>query len=166
MKRVIFDTNIYGHLLQEKDIEKLQKAIRENKELTVYGYTPIRKEIRAIPKITQLSRKTRNALLALYDQITSDHFLQDSEQISNLAECYSKRYKELGGTYSFETNIKIDFMVVACASIYGLDIVYSNDSRTLVSKIAVMAYGGVNTTVKLRTPCFYDYKKLINQLRM
>ena len=49
MLRVIFDTNIYGELLKEKDVVDIEQAIMEDKEFLVYGYQPIRKEIRDIP---------------------------------------------------------------------------------------------------------------------
>ena len=54
MLRVIFDTNIYGFLLKEKDAEKIEKKIKDDKEFVVYGYSPIRKEIRDIPKVTNI----------------------------------------------------------------------------------------------------------------
>jgi predicted nucleic acid-binding protein len=59
MLKVIFDTNIYGLLLKEKDAGKIERKIVEDKEFLVYGYQPIRKEIRDIPKTTKLSKKTR-----------------------------------------------------------------------------------------------------------
>ncbi|MEK6932888.1 MAG: hypothetical protein AABW56_03790 [Nanoarchaeota archaeon] len=50
MLRVIFDTNVYGHLITEKDFIEIQRKIKDDKEFVVYGYKPIRDEIRAIPK--------------------------------------------------------------------------------------------------------------------
>ncbi|MBR9690825.1 hypothetical protein GOV08_04020 [Candidatus Woesearchaeota archaeon] len=64
MLRVIFDTNIYGLLLKEKDVEKLIEKINKEKEFIVYGYKPIRKEIQKIPKVTKLSKRTRVHLLS------------------------------------------------------------------------------------------------------
>ena len=69
MLRVIFDTNIYGLLIKEKDANELEERITNDKEFIVYGYKPIRTEIRNIPKVTKLSKKTRVILLGLYDKI-------------------------------------------------------------------------------------------------
>jgi len=96
MLRVIFDTNIYGFLIKEKDADELEEKIKEDKEFIVYGYKPIRNEIRAIPKVTKLSRRARNELLKLYDDITSKHFLKDSIKITNLARKYYDCYRNLG----------------------------------------------------------------------
>ncbi|MBI1969916.1 hypothetical protein HYS48_04445 [Candidatus Woesearchaeota archaeon] len=63
MLRVIFDTNIYGLLLKEKDAAEIEQRIVQDKEFIVYGYGPIRKELRDIPKVTKLSKKTRHLLL-------------------------------------------------------------------------------------------------------
>jgi len=68
MLRVIFDTNIYGFLLKEQDSIKLEEKIKRDKEFVVYNYGPIRKELRDIPKVTKLSRKTRILLLGMYDR--------------------------------------------------------------------------------------------------
>ena len=85
MLRVIFDTNIYGLLIKEKDADELEIKIKEDKGFVVYGYQPIRQEIREIPKITKLSKKTRILLLNLYDRITGNHFLEHSIKITELA---------------------------------------------------------------------------------
>ncbi|MFO8016209.1 MAG: hypothetical protein R6U32_03835 [Candidatus Woesearchaeota archaeon] len=86
MLRVIFDTNIYGFLLKEKDAAEIEEKIIEDKQFLVYGYGPIRKEIRDIPKITRLSRKSRIFLLNLYDRMTEGHFIKHSINITNLAK--------------------------------------------------------------------------------
>ena len=42
MLRVIFDTNIYGNLLEEKDAKEIEERIIKEKNFIVYGYKPIR----------------------------------------------------------------------------------------------------------------------------
>lgn len=71
MLRVIFDTNIYGKLVEEQDWKELESKITQNKDFVVYGYTAIRKELRNIPKLSKKSRQVRVLLLQLYDTITS-----------------------------------------------------------------------------------------------
>ncbi|MBA3064577.1 hypothetical protein FP803_04020 [Candidatus Woesearchaeota archaeon] len=165
MLKVIFDTNIYGLLLKEKDADELGRKIIEDKEFIVYGYNPIRKEIRDIPKATKLSKKTRILLLSLYDRITGDHFLEHSLKITNLARKYYDYYRNLGGIYGWDTSIRIDFMKVACASFYGLDIIYSADNKTLLGKHALKSYKHINIKENLRTPNLLEYSDLLKKFR-
>lgn len=165
MLRVIFDTNIYGLLIKENDWAEIERKITADKEFIVYSYKPIRNEIRNIPKITKLSRKTRIALLCLYDRITQNHFFENSIHITELAKKYHNCYRNFGGIYGWETNIRIDFMIVACASINGLDIVYSEDRRTLGGKAALKSYKHINLKENLRTPNLYSYSDLIFKYR-
>ena len=114
MLKVLFDTNIYGSLAEEQDREEIEKRIKEEKDFIVYNFPLIRTEIRSIPKITKASRKARILLLNMYDRITEGHFFKNSINITNLAKMYFNHYRNLGGTYGWETNIRIDFMLVAC----------------------------------------------------
>ena len=54
----------------------------------MYGYAPIRQEIRNIPKHTKLSQRNRMILLNLYDKITGNHLLPDSTKVNHLAKKY------------------------------------------------------------------------------
>jgi len=165
MLKVLFDTNIYGSLAEEQDREEIEKRIKEEKDFIVYNFPLIRTEIRSIPKITKASRKARILLLNMYDRITEGHFLKNSINITNLAKMYFDHYRNLGGTYGWETNIRIDFMVVACASFNGLDIVYSGDQRTMLGKEALKAYKYINIKENLRSPYFLKYEDLLNKFR-
>jgi hypothetical protein len=100
MLRVIFDTNIYGFLLKERDSAELENKIASDKAFIVYGYNPIRKELRDIPKLTKLSRKTRVALLGMYDRITGNHLLDQSLDVTHLAKKYYDYYRAEGGIYN------------------------------------------------------------------
>ena len=165
MLRVIFDTNIYGLLLKEKDADELERKIKKDKEFVVYSYKPIRQEIRDIPKITKLSKKTRILLLNLYDRITGNHFLEHSIKITELARKYYDYYRNSGGIYGWDTSIRIDFMIVACASMSKLDIVYSADNKTLLSKQALKAYKHINIKENLKLPTFFTYEELLLKFR-
>ena len=165
MLRVLFDTNIYGLLIDEPDAGEIQRKIRQEKDFIVYGYAPIRKEIRDIPKITKLSRKARIQLLNIYDRIVGKHILEHSLKITYLAKKYFSQYRNLGGTYGWDTSIRVDFMIVACASYYGLDIVYSADKKTLLGKKAKKAYQHINIHENLRTPYFLEYSDLMHKFK-
>lgn len=165
MKRVIFDTNVYGYLIDEADSIKLEEYLTTKKLFLVYGYPRIRKELRNIPNVTSLSRKARNALLVLYDRIIQNRILPDSKSVIDLAKKYHAIYLSYGGIYSWKTSIKVDFMIVACATLNHLDIICSRDVKTLMSDKAISAYERVNEEEKLVTPKFIEYDKFINNLR-
>jgi len=165
MLRVIFDTNIYGMLLRERDADVIEKGMKSDKNFIVYGYKPIRKEIRDIRKVTKLSKQSRNLLLSLYDRITGKHFFEHSITITSLAKKYYNTYRNFGGIYGWDTNIRVDFMIVACASFHGLDIVYSADNKTLAGKSAIKAYRHINLKESFRTPDFLRYTDLLDKFR-
>lgn len=165
MLRIIFDTNIYGHLSEEPDADEIESRILAEKDFIVYNYPFIRKEIRDIPTTTPQSRKARILLLNLYDRITGKHFLEHSIVITNLAKKYYSHYRNLGGIYGWDTSIQVDFMIVACASFHGLDLVYSNDNKTMFNKSAIKAYDHINMKENLRTPKFLKYSALLKKFR-
>jgi len=101
----------------------------------------------------------------MYDRITGNHFLKDSIEVTNLAKKYYNHYRNLDGIYGWNTNIRIDFMIVACASFYGLDIVYSADNKTLLNKKSLKIYEHINIKENLRTPHFLRYEKLLEKFR-
>ena len=101
----------------------------------------------------------------MYDNITGKHFLENSIKITTLARRYYDNYRSLGGIYGWDTSIKVDFMIVACASFHGLDVVYSGDNRTLLGKHALKAYKHINLKENLRTPNFLKYEDLLQKLR-
>jgi predicted nucleic acid-binding protein len=104
-------------------------------------------------------------LLNLYDRITGNHFLEHSIKITSLARKYYDNYRRLGGIYGWDTSIRIDFMIVACASFHGLDIIYSADNQTLLGKHALKAYNHINLKENLRTPSFLKYNDLLKKFR-
>ena len=101
----------------------------------------------------------------MYDRITENHFFEHSIEITNLAKKYCNHYKNLGGTYGWNTNIRIDFMIISCASFHGLDIVYSSDNKTMFNKKAKKAYEHINIKENLRSPYFLKYEDLLKKFR-
>ncbi|MBU1622924.1 MAG: hypothetical protein KJ597_05105 [Nanoarchaeota archaeon] len=104
--------------------------------------------------------------MSMYDRITGDHFLKNSIVITSLAKKYFDHYRNLGGIYGWDTNIRIDFMIIACASFNGLDVVYSDDQRTMLGKVALKAYQHININENLRTPDFLKYEDILQKFRM
>ena len=167
-KRVMLDSNIYGLILEEFHQNLIKEATEKGVlkgYFVIYGLDLIRKELRATSNSIKIGdTKIRIALLNLYDILVTKHNLSVNSEMSNLAIQSYNVYKELGGLVS-EQEILNDFIIVACASIKNLDIVYSNDSKTMVSEKAIKSYEIVNKILKIRTPKFEDYSNFIKEIR-
>ena len=71
-------------------------------------------------------------------------------------------YRTLGGIRSWK-EISSDFKIVAHACMNGLDIVVSEDSRTMLSTIAIKAYKEVALRHSIRLPYFWKYEDIKNK---
>lgn len=162
MLRVIFDTNIYGKIIEENNFEEIATQIKNDEDFKVYGFQPIRKELRDTPTTSRLGRfNRRNVLLSVYDGITAGRYLEDALQIHRLAMKFYNAYRQFGGIYNWDkTNIDIDFTIVACATFYRLDLVVSDDSKTMLSKPALKAFKHISIREALRQPLFWKYSDL------
>ncbi len=160
MKRLLLDTNIYGEMVVDDTLTILIDTYEQKKDLMVYGFTVVRKELRDTPPLKKmLGRNLRVALLSLYDPIVKDHLLiVDEKALQLIAEEYFKQYKQLGGAKSFRV-LEKDYLVVACGSQKGMDIVVSNDDASMLSELSLRAYALVNERLKLRSPDFLDYNQ-------
>ena len=70
-------------------------------------------------------------------------------------------YREFGGIKNWhESNIDVDFTIFACASFYKLDLVISDDSRTMLSKPALKAYKHICAKEAQWKPNFWKYSDL------
>jgi len=158
MKRLLLDTNIYGEMVVDKNLSLILKCYKEKKNLIIYGFSVVRKELRDTPK-TKLffGKNLRVALLSLYDQCVKEHSLDiDENRLYLIAKEYYQKYRTLGGAKSFDI-LEKDYLVVACASHKDMDIVVSNDDSSMLSELSLKAYAIVNQSLKLRTPDFLDY---------
>ena len=163
--RVIFDTNIYGLLIEETLMDLLPEKIHKDTSFLVYGFGPIRKELRNVPKKQKLGRlNKRNLVLTVYDKITKGRNLRPSVESVSLAKKYFEAYKAFKGVHGW-TKMEMDFTIVACATLNRMDIVYSDDTSTLSSMPAKKAYGKVNPKETLRTPTFWRYRELKERYR-
>ncbi len=160
MKRVMFDTNIYGRLIEETEvIVMIAKHVPYN--LVVYGTPVIRNELRALSKEARLDGKSKKILLLnVYDKFVrkDNHNLKITDIIEIVANGYFIEYKKMGGSLSLTEMIN-DFRIVACASMHHLDIVVSEDERSMLSLQAIGAYSAVNEKNQLRNPEFISFKK-------
>ncbi len=159
MKRVILDTNIYGRIIERKEEEEIQESLGKRKDVIIYGFDVVRKELRDLSGETLIGkRKLRILLLTLYDRIARTHIYLTTSLVKQLAEDYYSTYRQVGG-HRPKDKIFNDFLIIACASLHGLDIVVSEDNKTMFNGEAINAYKIVNNLRKYRMPEFVSYEK-------
>ena len=165
MKRLLLDTNIYGDMLLDKDLFVLKEKHKVKKENIFYGFSVIRKELRATSKDKSLGRRNlRVALLCLYDEFVGEHNLKvDESKLTDTAHKYYEMYKKLGGNLS-KMGLLNDFMIVACAAHKNMDLVVSNDDATMLSELSLKSYQIVNQILDLHSPKFRGYEDLKKKL--
>ena len=157
--KVMLDTNVYDKITL-KD-EQLIPEIISSQKITVYGCRVIREELRGIPKGEKVgSKNLRVMLLRTYDLLVKKHDLP----VEDIAEYVAKEYtvEYLGNKP--KRDLYQDFLIVAVASLKDLDIVCTDDKKTMSSEDAIKAYKNVNERNGLRTPQFIPYisfKKLV-----
>mgnify|MGYP001598317108 FL=1 len=160
MLRVVFDTNVYGLLIIENDNEKIRDSITKDKDFLVYGAKIIRNELRDTPKNIRVGRfNARSLLLSLYDEITRGRQVEDHGLVSDLAIDFYNEYVKIGGKRSWK-EMHNDFMIVAYACSNNLDVLISEDAKTMLSKRALESYKNIAVKANLRVPNFWTYKDL------
>ncbi|MBM3303892.1 MAG: hypothetical protein FJY76_02255 [Candidatus Aenigmarchaeota archaeon] len=165
MLRVILDTNIYGMIIEDG----IQRAFKEKTEalkgdLIIYGIGIVRNELRSTAKSRRWNgHNLRMALLDLYDSMTKDHIISLSPLAKSIASLYFGAYKSSGGACSWD-EVRNDFMLVAQATLSRLDIVVSEDNRTLASKHAKNAYSRVNKENNMLTPGIIRYEEFKDRI--
>ncbi len=159
-KRIILDTNIYGAFL-EKGKTELVEHLRLSQKVIIYGFDEIRRELRNTPITKRFGRRSfRTLILEAYDTLTQRHEYETDSMIENLASEYTFEY---GGGIS-KKEMHNDFLIVACASVHGLDIVVTDDHHSMASDPAKRAYETINRLNGFKTPHFYnasDLEKLL-----
>lgn len=166
-KKYLLDANIYGEMAVDVEIEQLKEGYESCRNIIlVYGIREIiRKELRATSKDAKIGeRKLRSNILGLYDILTGKHELSITTEHKQLADEYYKEYRKFGGSKSKEL-MSNDLLIVACASSKGMDVVVSEDERTMLTENAIKAYKFVNNINKKRTPRFIGYKAFKSELR-
>ena len=152
--RIMLDTNVYGLIIEKEDPEEMIVKIAGS-GLLICGSTVIRAELRDTPKAkVSGKRKLRLRLLSSYDSLVSDkRNYGANEIIRKIAGEYNEHYK---GSHSLN-ELKNDFLIVATASLHGLDIVVSEDEKTMKSPLALEAYTNLNKKYDLMSPHFIGF---------
>lgn len=166
MKRVLLDTNVYGQLILDKVVAKgLLDLIPV--PLLIYGSEVVRAELRDVSKKEKVEDKSKRMLLLnLYDTLTQEEgrTYKTTPFIEILALQYFDEYSRLEGKKGYE-ELRKDFVIIATASIHGLDVVVSSDTKTMLSDEAKEAYVNVNDKNQLRTPQLLGYEELKGIIR-
>ena|SRR3989344_8562648 len=159
MKRLLLDTNIYGELVVDADINKLHDSLVSPKNIVIFGVKIIRQELRATPKKIKVDGSNlRIDMLNLYDFLVKERTINLNKEIESLAQSYYATYREFGGSWGFK-EMQNDLLIVATAAIKQMDIVVSNDEATMQSEQALRTYNLVNAIRQLKNPQFIDYKE-------
>lgn len=168
MKRVILDTNIYEFMIKGMNTEALQR-LASQREIIIYDNEIIRKELRDIPKekiglVDTKLRKLRNALLGVYDLLIGRHSYKITPEMYLVADKHYVAYRAAGGNISKDKIIN-DLLIVASAGLTQMDIVVSEDAKTMLSATAIKAYTIVNEVENLRTPNFIRFENFLKEIR-
>ena len=164
MKRELLDSNIYGKIIEKMDVDLVLNNLPQS-GIIVYGLPIIRKELRDTPReIRVQGANLRNYLLRIYDKIIGNHTLKIDNYTEMLAEAYFITYKEIGGHIS-KADMAKDFAIVASATLNNLDIVVSNDNKTMLSEKALKSYRIVNQIKKLKSPRFLNYEEFKKEIK-
>jgi len=175
-KRIIFDTSVYGRLIEDLELaNKIGEKIPN--EYVIYGNKTIRNELRDTPNDLRLWDKSiRILLLKIYDSFVrkEHHDLGCNKLVGTLSEDYFEAYKKESGSLSNQ-EMKNDLIIIATATIYQLDIVVSDDERSMFSNMsemqgisehdqkssifdeAIRAYEKVNKEYGMKNPVFKKY---------
>ena len=167
MKRELLDSNIYGKIIENMEVDLILNNLPKS-GIIVYGSEIIRKELRNTPKekimVTENKRiKIRLLLLNIYDFVVRNHQLKATDAVKELAEAYFIAYKKFGGIKA-RNEIINDFIIVSTATLNKLDVVYSEDNKTMLGTKAIQCYELVNSIKKLKTPKFKSYEEFKNEI--
>ena len=157
MKRLLLDTNIYGELILDADFAKMKENVSQ--KYVIHGFVIIRDELRDVPRDAKLYGKNlRIGLLHLYDELTKKAYPL-TDEILRFADSYYQMYRSLGGSKAFSV-MKNDFCIVACATLHQIDLVVSEDNKSMLVENALKAYEMVNAFHQQKTPGFLGYLNL------
>ncbi len=159
MSRLLFDTSVYGKLLEDKEF-KNYVARYTPYPLMICGSEIIRKELRNISKEAKFEGRSKQILLLeLYDMLVrrDKHTFRLTPLVELIADKYYEEYKKAGGNLS-KSSIINDFLIIASATIHSTDLVISADENTMLGENAVAAYKIANQNLQLTTPRLIPYK--------
>lgn len=101
--------------------------------------------------------------------IVGEHKLVVDDSTRELANNYLRAFIELKGKKPKKENerdeLYNDLLIIALATLRQMDVVYSEDCKTMFSRNAVSAYELVNNIKGAATPRFYSYEEFIKEIK-
>lgn len=166
MKKVLFDTSVYGELiLDDSTLEKIG-TLADDDVMKIYGTKIIRQELRDTPVAERIhGRSKRMKLLQTFDSLVKKEaqMIPVGPVFEALSVEYYRAYRNMGGKHPW-SELKADFVIVAVASFKQLDVVVSNDETTFLSARALSAYEKINKENSIINPRFVTYQKYKSEL--
>lgn len=177
MSWVIFDTTIYVNLIKE-DVFKTKKKnynfqeiitkLDKDPNMRICGLSCIPDEIKHGLKGDK--KEFIDSLLKTYEALCCVKY-KIKKSYENLAKEYYKTYKKLKKKETKHWKyVKNDLLIYACATLHGLDIVYSGDRETLsrdgFAPEFLNAYRKVNAGINRRNPELKPYSELTEYIKI
>ncbi len=155
--KILLDTSAYSFFASGNE-PRLWAKMWGSQKCAFYGFEVVRHELAETPKWLMLgTRRFRDVLLEYYDTLGGHHSFQNNFLIESLAREYMHNYH--GGRPA--QDLLNDFLIVACASFHGLDVVVSEDRATMLSGNAIRTYKQVNARAPgLKNPRFLKAKQV------
>ena len=148
---ILIDTSIYISAAEDSSIEKMLENISE--KCFIQSCDIVEREIRSSSEfLRQTGRKDASEKLKLIYEKIREGTIKTSERISNLAQEYHKEAFRL--SKSQHKDIKNDFLIVASASVAGVQKIMSFNRKTMASDMMINVYQLVNAGHKYKTPAF------------
>jgi len=161
-KKILLDTNVYGRIVLDEERELVHNKIHSSSDILIFGFVIVRKELRATERMI-VNINLKADLLRVYDDLVKKTYSLESK-MEKLAEEYYEAYSKFGGTTP-KSKLINDLLIVACASVKDLNVVVSDDARTMFGELAVKAYQFVNKLKKYPLPGFLSYGEFKDVLK-
>ena len=154
--RLLCDTCIYGIMINDNEVNTMIEKIQSSGRFKINGFDVIKRELRR-------EGRDKSRLTGLYDQLMNAKDYPEYQKITRLAEEYYREFKNFGGT-SPKQKIINDFKIIACASLYYMNVVVSEDEKTMLGLLSKKAYDRVNAAKKIKTPEFWKYPRFKKEI--
>ena len=156
---MLMDAIVYGLILVDRDKDIVVARLKERHDVLFYGCEVIRNELRDTRR-GGYQGNLRMDLLRLYDQIVKKNYAVDIS-VHELASSYSKASSDMGIN---PDKMLSDFLIVVCASLKNLDVLISNDTKSMAGAPVVAVYKIVNDIKKIRLPRFISYEQFKKEI--
>ncbi len=142
---ILFDTNIYGWAVEDKNVLRILSFLIKGKnrklsQFKIFGSKIIKNELRKNPH-----ESTRIKTLKFYNSVVSKE-IKGTKEAKNLAYLYFEACKEARVKITIE-----DCEIVAAATINEIDFIVTNNRRTMNNPEALKIFKKINSD-KFITP--------------